>query len=65
MTLTPQNGEGKPSVLAFSPVAPGKLRLTGSLGDEALEVVVRRCEPQEFLLINRGFHWINEVPFNR
>ena len=65
VTLTPQNGEGKPSILAFSPVAPGKLRLMGSLGDEALEVVVRRREPQEFLLINRGFHWINETPFNR
>jgi hypothetical protein len=65
VTLTPQNGDEKPSVLAFSPVAPGKLRLTGRLGDAPLEVVVRRREPNEFLLINRGFRWINETPFNR
>lgn len=30
------------------------------------EVVLhlRKRDPSEFLLINRGFHWINEAPFN-
>jgi hypothetical protein len=26
---------------------------------------MRRKDPSEFLLVNRGFHWINELPFNR
>jgi hypothetical protein len=26
---------------------------------------LRRAESSDFLLISRGFHWINEYPFNR
>jgi hypothetical protein len=26
---------------------------------------LRRVPQTDFLLINRGFHWINEFPFNR
>jgi hypothetical protein len=26
---------------------------------------LRRQPDDKFLLINRGFHWVNEVPFNR
>lgn len=34
--------------------APGRIR-----------ALLRRTEESEFLLLERGFRWINEVPFNR
>ncbi len=32
---------------------------------DTLKIVAKKKEREEFLLINRGFHWINEFPFNR
>jgi hypothetical protein len=28
-------------------------------------VQVERFKPETMLLVNRGFHWISETPFNR
>jgi len=28
-------------------------------------VKLQRVDPSKTLLLSRGFHWINEVPFNR
>jgi hypothetical protein len=32
---------------------------------DSLVIKLRRIDPSKFLLMNRGFHWINERPFNR
>ncbi|MDY8134716.1 hypothetical protein [Aquimarina sp. 2201CG5-10] len=32
---------------------------------DTLKIKTSKREREEFLLINRGFHWINEFPFNR
>jgi hypothetical protein len=29
------------------------------------QIRLKRIDPSKFLLVNRGFHWINERPFNR
>ncbi|GAA4301021.1 hypothetical protein [Compostibacter hankyongensis] len=42
-----------------------RLVLRGKLREDSLEIMMRRKKPDEFLLVNRGFHWINEYPFNR
>ena len=34
------------------------------LGD-TLEVKMHTREKDDFRLINRGFHWVNEYPYNR
>jgi hypothetical protein len=44
---------------------PEFLALAGTIGDKAVRARLRRIEMPQFLLTNRGFHWINEVPFNR
>jgi hypothetical protein len=42
-----------------------KIILTGNIyGDDASLVLVRK-RPEDMLLVNRGFHWINEYPYNR
>ncbi len=39
--------------------------LQGTLFGDPLAVKLKRIDPSKFLLVNRGFHWINERPFNR
>lgn len=43
----------------------GHLVLTGKLGNDTLTVHLHRADPSELQLRTRGFHWINEFPFNR
>jgi hypothetical protein len=30
-----------------------------------MNAVLKRYNEKEFLLMRRGFHWVNEFPFNR
>ncbi|PQJ10775.1 hypothetical protein CJD36_012455 [Flavipsychrobacter stenotrophus] len=39
--------------------------MTGSYHGATLYAVIKRIDDKSFLLTNRGFHWINEYPFNR
>ena len=41
------------------------LQLNGSLGQDTVEIQFSRKTKNDFLLTNRGFHWINEYPDNR
>jgi uncharacterized membrane protein YphA (DoxX/SURF4 family) len=52
-------------ILIYSRPDKDHVVLTGTLENDPLEIQMRRRDPSEFLLVNRGFHWINEVPFNR
>jgi uncharacterized membrane protein YphA (DoxX/SURF4 family) len=52
-------------ILIYSRPDADHVVVKGTLDNDALEVRMRRRDPSEFLLVNRGFHWINELPFNR
>jgi len=41
------------------------LRVSGDLEGVRVEALCERRDPQDFLLLGRGFHWVNEYPFNR
>jgi uncharacterized membrane protein YphA (DoxX/SURF4 family) len=41
------------------------LNLEGKLRDDSLHIRLKKYDVQSFRLVNRGFHWINEYPFNR
>jgi hypothetical protein len=41
------------------------LTLDGNLKGQNVHATLRLAEEQTFLLTSRGFHWINEVPFNQ
>jgi hypothetical protein len=43
---------------------PGLLVMEGTLNGK-IKAKIRRAEASHFPLISRGFHWINEYPFNR
>lgn len=59
-TAPPQAG-----TLEYALLGDGTMSVTGTVNGAAIEALCKRREPSEFLLLNRGFHWINEVPFNR
>ena len=44
---------------------PGILVLAGQRKDDSLHITMKRFDEKDFLLMKRGFHWVNEYPFNR
>jgi hypothetical protein len=65
-TLTLKRDEGTPAhaVLHYEQ-AGNELVLEGKLLDAPIRARLRKRDPGSFLLLNRGFHWVNEYPFNR
>ncbi len=41
------------------------LRFWGKRNEDSIRLVYRKYDINRFRLVNRGFHWINEFPFNR
>ncbi|HEY6332376.1 MAG TPA: hypothetical protein VI756_23830 [Blastocatellia bacterium] len=50
---------------SFEEPGPGLMTLKGTLDGHQILAKLRRMDEGDFQLTNRGFHWINEVPFNR
>lgn len=44
---------------------PQSLALDGEFDGHTYRVEMKKRDINEFLLVHRGFHWINEFPFNR
>jgi hypothetical protein len=44
---------------------PSRLTLSGNLNGTPVSMELRQIPASKFLLLNRGFHWISEFPFNR
>jgi hypothetical protein len=51
--------------LAYQEVQPGILAMEGTLDGHKARLRLRRESESSYRLISRGFHWINETPFNR
>lgn len=49
----------------YFPFDKTRILWRGLMGSDSLKLVVRKKGFDDFLLINRGFHWINESPFNQ
>lgn len=46
-------------------LSDSSLYMHGVLFSDSIGLQAKRKKKDEFLLMNRGFHWINEYPFNR
>jgi len=69
---SPQSGEPPVvRVLRYTEPEPGVIMLEGefladgSAGPKQVKVRLRHYGKDKFLLSSRGFHWINEMPYNR
>jgi uncharacterized membrane protein YphA (DoxX/SURF4 family) len=65
LTLAPVIRANDKSTFVWSRPDPGHLVLEGATPHDTLVIKMRRIDESKFLLVNRGFHWINEFPFNR
>ncbi|HEV2444317.1 MAG TPA: hypothetical protein VGS58_00285 [Candidatus Sulfopaludibacter sp.] len=63
--LTLTTPDKQKNVFQYSQPDADHVVLEGRLGGANLVVGLRKVDVQKFLLVNRGFHWINERPFNR
>jgi hypothetical protein len=53
------------ATLTFKEPEPGRLLLEGTFDGRTVRAKLRRRDDSKFLLTGRGFHWVNEYPFNR
>jgi len=51
--------------LSYRETGPGRLEIAGTFNGRKVRATLHREEQSKFLLTSRGFHWINEYPFNR
>ena len=65
MTLRKREDPGWNTVLTYEQVSPEIIKLAGALNGSEITLRLHRSGERKFLLTDRGFHWINEFPFNR
>ena len=64
LTIWPDTGDVR-YPLSYYWVDPAHLVLRGTLRADSIQVHMRKIPLSDFPLMNRGFHWINEFPYNR
>lgn len=65
LALTKRGDPNWKAALAYGRPAADRLTLDGTFGGHRLQASLRRGDRPKFLLMNRGFHWVSEYPFNR
>lgn len=51
--------------LTFDRPAPDQLTLDGDMDGHRIHMQLKLVDRNQFQLVNRGFHWIQEYPYNR
>ena len=51
--------------LTYSLTAADRVVFDGTVGQHAVHMDTRLVDHTKFLLLSRGFHWVQEFPFNR
>lgn len=63
--LTGRDGQNAKSTLTYERPKPDLLLLSGTFEGKPVRVRLRREDESKLPLTSRGFHWINEYPYNR
>ena len=58
-------GQPAPTVFKRTQPDPEHLVLETEIEGTSISIHLKHVDMSKFLLVNRGFHWINEFPFNR
>jgi uncharacterized membrane protein YphA (DoxX/SURF4 family) len=53
------------AALSYKQDTPDDLAMEGQFEGARIRVKLKRVPESGFLLLNRGFHWVNETPYNR
>jgi uncharacterized membrane protein YphA (DoxX/SURF4 family) len=65
LTLTRPRDKSWQAVFRMSQPAPGELALDGMMDGRHIEALLSLFDRSHFLLVRRGFHWIQDYPYNR
>jgi hypothetical protein len=65
ITLFDRSKPSDKSKLTYFQQDESHVLLAGKFRQETVQIRLRKVEMSRFLLASRGFHWINETPFNR
>jgi hypothetical protein len=63
--LTKSSDKNWKGNLTFQRVAEDQLILDGNMDSHTIHMKLQLVDYKKFLLVSRGFHWIQEYPFNR
>jgi uncharacterized membrane protein YphA (DoxX/SURF4 family) len=65
IALTKNGDQNWKANLHFERAAQDRLNLDGNMDGHTVHMQLQLVDRNKFLLVNRGFHWIQENPFNR
>jgi len=65
LELTRNDDQNAKCHFTFRQPSPGQLALDGTLEGHKVHMQLQVMDPSQFVLVNRGFHWVQEYPFNR
>ena len=65
IALTKDNDKNWKANFTFQRVGENELVLDGNMDSRKIHMQLELVDLNKFLLVSRGFHWIQEYPFNR
>ena len=65
LTLTKDSDKNWKAAFSFERPAPDQLILDGEMDGHITRLQLKFVELQSFLLVSRGFHWVQEYPYHR
>ncbi|MFD1753810.1 hypothetical protein ACFSC6_01250 [Rufibacter sediminis] len=65
ISWTSSTGAAQSSRLRYHQPDSTHLTLTGRLSQDSVQMRLRKIDLQKLPLLSRGFHWVNEYPYNR
>jgi hypothetical protein len=65
LALTKTGDKNWKANFTFQRAAEDQLILDGNMDNQKVHMQLRLVDHSKFLLVSRGFHWIEEYPFNR
>jgi len=65
IALTKYNDKKWNAAFSYARQAPDQMTLDGSMDGHKVHMILKLVDREKFLLVSRGFHWVQEYPFNR
>ena len=65
LTLTDRRDKNWQAKFSYARPAFDKLTLDGAVAGKKASLELQRLDEKKFLLESRGFHWVQDYPFNR
>jgi len=63
LTLIGENPPETRFTFSIEPITSGRMTLNGEMNGRHVQIKLERFDEKKFILMNRGFRWINEYPF--